>query len=111
MVELVSNGYMYRAVAPAGGVITKVPVLIGSLFVIPSTSADAGEPFEGHLHGEWNITKNTADVVAAGADAYWDDGNDRVTTTVGSNTKIGVFTEARANGDTKAYVRLNGIGV
>lgn len=95
--------------APSGGVVSGVPLMIGTLFVVPSIDAEEGEMFEGQLTGEWNFPKVAADVVTEGAAAYFDGTN--VTTTATGNTLIGAFTEARENGDTEAHVRLNGIAV
>lgn len=107
----ISDGNMLRAVAPAGGVVSGVAMLIGAIFTIPAITAAVGEPFNGHLCGEWELPKVSADTPAAGAKAYWDDTAKKVTTTATANTLIGVFTEARGNGDTDAYVRLNGVVV
>ena len=95
--------------APSGGVVSGVPLLIGAFFVVPSIDAEEGESFEGQLTGEWEFTKATADVVTEGQAAYFD--GTVVTTADTGNTLIGAFTEARANGDTLAHVRLNGIAV
>lgn len=107
----VRNGHVVPFTAPAGGVISGVPVVIGALFVIPAVSAAAGEMFEGHLTGEWSLPKTAADTPAQGAAAYWNDTSDTVTTTSTGNRLIGAFTAAYANGTTTANVRLNGIAV
>jgi predicted RecA/RadA family phage recombinase len=95
--------------APSGGVVSGVPLMIGALFVVPSIDADEGESFEGQLTGEWEFTKATADVVTEGQAAYFDGTVVTTADGAGANALIGAFTEARANGDTLAHVRLNGI--
>lgn len=107
----VSDGNILRCVAPAGGVVSGEGVLINGVFVIPATTAAAGEDFNGHIFGEWNLPKTAADTPDQFVKAYWNDTNDEVTTTSAGNSEIGVFTEARGNGDTEAYVRLNGVGI
>lgn len=99
--------------APSGGVVSGVGLMIGAFFVIPAVDADETERFEGHLEGEWNLPKASADVVTEGAPAYFDEGNSVVTIddNSGANGLIGAFTEARGNGDTEAHVRLNGIAI
>ena len=84
--------------------------LVGSVFGVACgayLANDANTEIE--LEGVFDLTALATDVVAAPAcvPAYWDNTNKRVTTTVGSNTKIGVITKAKANGDTTARVRLN----
>lgn len=63
------------------------------------------------------VTEGVFDITALGTDtasgstlvaAYWDNTNKRITTTVGSNLKVGVIVAAKANGETTARVRLNG---
>ena len=107
----VQRGHILGAIAPAGGVTSGVPVIIGTMFLIPTTTAAAGEPFEGAVVGVWELAKTSADTPTQFAKAYWDNTNSRVTTTSSGNTEVGVFTEARANGTTTAPVRLNGFSI
>lgn len=84
--------------------------LVGILFGISCGSYLAGDVnAECEVEGVFDITALATDVVAAPAcvAAYWDSANKRITTTVGSNTKVGVITKAKANGETTARVRLN----
>lgn len=55
-----------------------------------------------------DLTALSTDTATVGAALYWDNTNKRLTTTVGSNLKVGVAVAAKANGDTTARVRLNG---
>lgn len=106
----VKDGNVMTCVAPAGGVVSGTPYLIGAIIVVAMTSAAAGANFEGALYGVYKFTKVTADTPTAYAKAYLkSDGT--VTTTASGNTLIGVFTKAYGNGDTIAEVRLNGVSV
>lgn len=107
----IQHGAVLALIAGAAGVVSGTPLLVGNLFVVPVTSAVDEETYEAELTGVWEFPKTTANVVTAGARAYWNDTAKEVTTTVGSNTLVGVFTEARINGDELAYVRLNGVSV
>lgn len=107
----VQYGNILTFVAPAGGVVSGAPVVIGSFFTIPSITAAAGEEFEGELIGVWELNKVPANTTTVGAKAYWNAGASQVTTTEGSNRLVGAFTNVTANGDATAYVRLNGLAV
>lgn len=83
--------------------------LVGVLFGVAAYTALSGAPVELVMEGVHDLTALSTDT-ASGTTlvaAYWDNTNKRVTTTVGSNTKIGVIVAAKANGDTTARVRLN----
>lgn len=57
--------------------------------------------------GVWNQNKLASDVVALGDELYWDDVNDRLTKTAGSNVPAGfAFTSAGA-GATAVNVKIN----
>jgi len=94
--------------APAGGVVSGVPVLIGAILVVPLHSANAGEQFTG-MHSHVFSLPKAAGAIAEGAIVYWDNAAKNVTTTVGSNTRIGFagFGGA-ASGDANCPVVLNG---
>jgi len=107
----VQHGDVVPFTAPSGGVVSGQGILIGAFFVIPSVSATDGERFNGHLCGVWELPKTAANTPAEGALAYWNAAAGEVTTTASGNSLIGAFTEARGNGDTTAYVRLNGVAI
>ena len=106
----IQKGDVITCVAPAGGVVSGTPYLIGALIVVAMTSAAANANFEGAVNGVFKFTKVQADTPTALAKAYLkSDGT--VTTTASGNTLIGVFTKAYGNTDTTAEVRLNGVSV
>lgn len=83
--------------------------LVGLIFGIScATYANAAEG-EFQTTGVFDITALGTDTATVGAAAYWDNTNRRITTTASGNTKVGVFTKAKANGETTARVRLNGV--
>ncbi|MCP3673703.1 MAG: DUF2190 family protein [Gammaproteobacteria bacterium] len=84
------------------------PVIVGSLFGIPMTSAAIGEEFELKVDGVWTIAKTTANTPAQFAKAYWNDTAKEVTTTASGNTLVGVFSYAYDGTTSEAEVRLNG---
>ncbi len=99
--------------APTGGVTAGVPVLIGSLLVVPETTVAAGLPFEGAAEGIWLLPKADAQAWAEGAIIYWDNVAKNCTTVSTSNYRVGVAAAAVAStaGLVTGYVRLNGVGV
>ena len=106
-----SRGDIITFTAPSGGVVSGVPVVIGTLFAIPATTAAEGEKFEGAIVRAWRLQKVAANVTTEGGAAYWNATSNQVTTTAGSNRLIGAFIEATANGDTEVGVVLNGLAV
>lgn len=92
-------------------VVSGMVTMIGSLPVVPVTSAEIGEEFEGTTEGVFEFPKTLANTPTAGAKAYLKADGTEVTTTATANTLIGVFTEARTSSDATAYVRLNGVSV
>ncbi len=80
--------------------------LVGSIFAVAITGAANAAAFEGKTCGVFDLTALSTDTAAQGADAYWDDTNKRITATQGSNTLVGAFAAAKANGDATARVWL-----
>ncbi|MCC4254132.1 DUF2190 family protein [Sphingobium naphthae] len=81
--------------------------LVGALFAVASAAAALNAPVVGVTVGVFDLPK-AAGAVTAGQRLYWDNTAFNVTTTVGSNTLIGVATTAAASGAATARVRLNG---
>lgn len=55
----------------------------------------------------FTLPKLSTDVVAQGALLYWDNGNTRLTTTVGSNVLAGYATAAAGNGVATVAININ----
>lgn len=89
-------------------VVSGAGALVGSLFGIALDGALSGAEVVLKTTGVFDITALNTDTGSVGTKVYWDNTNKRITTTVGSNTLVGVLVKAKANGDTTARVRLNG---
>lgn len=85
--------------------------LVGSFFVIAANAAANGATFEGKTNGVYAITALSTDTGTVGTKVYWDNTNKRITTTAAGNSLVGALTVAKANGETTATVRLNGITI
>ncbi len=53
--NFVQSGSAPTFIAPAGGVLSGIPVAINDLVVVPLDDAAEGEPFVGHTGGVWNV--------------------------------------------------------
>ncbi|MCP3916150.1 MAG: DUF2190 family protein [bacterium] len=106
------SGDTITMIAPTGGVVAGVGYVIGDRFVIAAFDTAAGEPFEGHTLGEWDLPKDTS-ILAAGVKVYWKNASmDKEVGTQGNGRYlIGTTTAAAASGDATARVRLDGIAV
>lgn len=110
MRNFVQKGDIITATAPRA-LLSGEGFLVNQLFMVATSAAANGATVEGITDGVFELTALSTDTAAVGARAYWDNTNFRVTTTVGSNSLIGVFTVAKTNGQTTATVRLNGVSV
>lgn len=95
--------------APSGGVVSGTAVLIGSLVVVATHDAAVGEKFNGLAVGVVDHAKVSAQAWTEGAKIYWDNTAKNMTTTVGSNTLVGVAAAAAANPSATGKVRLDGV--
>ena len=93
---------------PSANVASGQGVLLGSdgLFGVSTGNVLSGEEGVAAISEVYTLPKLNSDTAARFAAAYWDNGNSRVTTTEGSNTKIGVFANAAAGGTTTADILL-----
>lgn len=93
----------------AGGTITSgQAVLVGSVLGVAVESAVSGESVAVQLEGVFTLPILGTDTPAVGAKLYWDAGNSRLTTTVGSNTEAGIAFAAKATGITTVRIKLKG---
>lgn len=111
MKNWVQEGNTVTFIAPPGGAVSGIPLLVGSLPVIPAFSAAVGDECEGVTQGVFNLPKHTTDTPDQFDKAYWDATNSRVTTEASGNTVIGVFMHALVAGTDIADIRLNGVAV
>ena len=68
--------------------------LVGSLFAVALAAAATGKPVEGRRVDVFDLTKAAGAAWTPGQKLYWDNTAFNVTTTTGSNTLIGVATQA-----------------
>lgn len=106
MNNYIQPGNILDLTAPAGGVVSGVPVLIGALLVIAGVSAAEGKPFSGAVEGVFDVPAANSQAWVEGALVYWDDTAKRFTTTVGSNTKKGVAVAAKGSSAVVGRVKL-----
>lgn len=110
MKNYVQDGETITLVAPAA-LASGDGVLVGSFFGVAANAAASGANVEVKLNGVYQITALSTDTGAVGAKVYWDNTNKRITTTASGNSLVGALTAAKANGDTTATVRLNGVAI
>lgn len=111
MRNFVQPGDVLTFTAPGGGVVSGTPVLIGSLLVVATVTAAAGDSFAGLTQGVVTGTKPGSQAWTEGAKIYWDNGAGKFTTTSGGNTLVGVAVVAVGAGadETTGTVRLDGV--
>lgn len=83
------------------------PVLIGTKLGVCIKDIANGETGPVAVSGVYTVTKLTADVVTQGAALYWDNGNSRLTTTVGSNVYAGYAFAAAGGTAATVNIKLN----
>jgi predicted RecA/RadA family phage recombinase len=80
--------------------------MVGAIVAVALATAAIGKPVEARRVGVWDLTKAAGAAWTPGQKLYWDNTAFNVTTTVGTNTQIGVATAAAASGDATARVKL-----
>ncbi len=111
MINYLQPGDSLTLVAPAGGVVSGTAYKIGSLVVIATVTAAAGAAFVGKSTGVFSYAKPGSQAWTIGLKIYWDDTAKNFTSTVGTNTLVGVAVEAvgAGAGETTGKVRLDGV--
>lgn len=84
-------------------------VLVGLVFGVALFAATAGSPVEIRRLNVWDIAKAPGQAwVAWTTKLYWDNTARVVTSTVGSNTPIGVAAQSQASADVIGRIMLTG---
>lgn len=108
--KYLNPGKIQTFTAPGGGVTVDVPVLIGSLVVMPTHSAAATLPFEGALDGVFTMPKTAGATWSEGQVLYFDSGTSSFTTAASATARrAGVAVAAALLADTTGKVRLQNI--
>jgi predicted RecA/RadA family phage recombinase len=108
MKSFLLQGDTLTLTAPAGGVTSGVPVLIGAgIFGVPVTDAVAGDSFALKTSGVYADASKAAGAAWAEGDyLYWDNTAKNFTKTSASNTRVGVATRAALSADTTGDVKI-----
>lgn len=93
------------AIASGGG------ILVGSLFGIACTKADAGEAVEIAVEGVFNLPKGPDAVFALGDRAAWDATTGLIAQPAVGRCTVGAVLMDAGNGITMVRVRLDGVAV
>ncbi|SFL12581.1 DUF2190 family protein [Falsiroseomonas stagni] len=95
------------AVPYAGGILSGQGVLVGALFGVATVDGGQNAIIEAATQGVFDITKEPALAITAGARVFWDNTNRRITTTATGNFQVGIATLAALAADTTVRVWLN----
>ncbi|WBV43518.1 DUF2190 family protein [Pseudoroseomonas cervicalis] len=90
----------------AGGVTAGQGVLVGALFGVAAMDGAQNALIECQTKGVFDLTKEPALAITAGARVFWDNTNRRITTTATGNFQIGIATTAALAADTTVRVVL-----
>ena len=110
MINFVQPGDALDLTAPVGGVTAGTPVLIGSLLVVPATTAAAGAHFNGLVRGVFDVVKTAGQVWAEGDPVYWDAATSAFTTVPTGYFPAGCAVVAALLAATTGRILLNGVG-
>ena len=87
------------AVPYAGGVTSGQGVLVGALFGVAAVDGVQNAVIECQTKGVFDITKEPALGITAGARVFWDNTNRRLTTTATGNFQVGIAAVAALAAD------------
>ena len=94
------------AVPYAGGVTSGQGVLVGALFGVAAVDGAQNATIEVQTKGVFDLSKQPALAITAGARVFWDDTNRRITTTATGNYQVGLCTVAALAADATVRVML-----
>lgn len=107
MTNFIKPGNVLTFTAPGGGVVSGTPVLIGSIVVVPATSAAAGASFEGAVEGVFTLPKTTGATWSEGQVLYFDSATSSFATAQSATARrAGFAAAAAASPDASGSVRL-----
>ena len=94
------------AVPYGGGVTSGQGVLVGALFGVAAVDGAQNAVIECQTKGVFDISKEPALAITAGARVFWDNTNRRITTTATGNFQVGLSTVAALAADATVRVML-----
>ena len=107
----VQTGDVLTLTAPSGGVVAGTALKIGSLVVVPRTTAAQTLPFDGDVAGVHTLAKATGTAWTEGQTLYFDTANNNFVTAQSlTASRAGQAAAAAASGDATGLVRLINIG-
>lgn len=111
MKNFIQEGESLELTAPVGGVVAGKAYLIGAIIVIANISAAAGAKFTGSTKGVYKFVKDTALVLAEGAEVKWDIETGTVVATgdVAGDFVLGYVTEAVGAGVLSVNVKIKAV--
>jgi predicted RecA/RadA family phage recombinase len=109
MKNFVQPGRTLTVAAPAGGVISGDPVLIGAIFGVANFTAAATLDVEIDTVGVFTLPKATGAAWAVGDPLYFDAVAKNLTKTAGDNLVVGTATAIAASGDTTGNVKIGAL--
>jgi len=93
-------------IAPSGGVLAKVPKIVGNLFVLPQVDALEGVEFAAKITGVWTLPKATGFTTTGGTTvAYWDVADGEINNDT-ANPAVGIIVSTQVSGDTECDVKV-----
>ena len=110
MKNYVQPGRTLTVPAPAPGVASGDPVLVGAIFGIANYSAATGVDVEIDTVGVFTLPKAAGVAWAIGDIVFWDAGAKNLTKSAGDNLVVGTATTAAASGDAVGNVKVGPLG-
>jgi predicted RecA/RadA family phage recombinase len=90
----------------AGGILSGQGMLVGAFFRVAASDAAQNALVECETRGEFELPKDPAQAISAGARLFWDNTNRRLTTTATGNFQVGIATVAAGASDATVRVML-----
>lgn len=103
--KLVQEGNNVDLTSPAGGTVSGVGYIIGSLFGVASVDSNAGDSVAFIIEGVVSLVKASGDAMTEGQIVNWDDTGKEAQNALGDRA-IGYCTRAAAAADPRVYVKL-----
>ena len=94
------------AVPYATGVASGQGMLVGALFGVAAVDGAQNDIIEAATDGVFDLAKEPALAITAGARVFWDNTNRRITTTATANYHVGIATLAALAADATVRVLL-----